>query len=53
VKSNETNRVLSRLGARELTPQEAERVSGSGQAHTNVCTIVNPKTGKADGDGCA
>jgi hypothetical protein len=43
-------RVLSRTGARELTPQEVEQVSGSGPLHTNVITF-NPKTGQRDGDG--
>jgi hypothetical protein len=43
-------RVLGRRGARELTPEELERVSGSGPEHTNVITI-NPKTGARDGDG--
>ncbi len=44
------NRVLSRTGARELTPEELERVSGSGPQHTNVITF-NPSTGQRDGDG--
>jgi|CZKJ01.1.fsa_nt_gi hypothetical protein len=43
-------RVLSRTGARELTPQEVEQVSGSGPLITGVIT-VNPKTGQRDGDG--
>jgi hypothetical protein len=43
-------RVLSRTGARELTPQEVEQVSGSGPLNTNVITI-NLKTGQRDGDG--
>jgi hypothetical protein len=46
----DNNRVLSRTGARELTPQEVELVSGSGPLITNVITI-NPKTGQRDGDG--
>jgi hypothetical protein len=45
-----TSRVLSRMGARELTPQEVERVSGSGPQITNVITL-NPKTHQRDGDG--
>jgi len=53
MKNSETKRVLSRIGARLLTPQEVERVSGSGPVHTNVCTVINPTTGKADGDGCS
>jgi hypothetical protein len=43
-------RVLSRTGARELTPHEVQQVSGSGPLNTNVIT-VNPKTGQRDGDG--
>ena len=44
----ENNRVLGRLGARELTPEEVESVIG-GTLHTNVITF-NPVTGR-DGDG--
>ena len=48
------NRVLGRLGARELTPRELERTRGAGSAHsaqhTNVIT-VDPTTGALDGDG--
>jgi len=43
-------RVLGRRGARELTPEELDCVSGSGPQFTNVLTI-NPKTGARDGDG--
>lgn len=46
----ENNRVLGRLGARELTAEEVARVSGSGFEHTNVITW-NPVTGQRDGDG--
>jgi hypothetical protein len=50
--SNEQdNRVLSRLGARELTSQEVEQVTGAGHVHTNNCTI-NLNTGTRDGDAC-
>jgi hypothetical protein len=38
------------MGARELAPEEVERVSGSGPQITNVIT-VNPKTLQRDGDG--
>ncbi len=48
--NRENKRVLSRTGARELTPEEVERVSGTGPLHTNVITF-NPKTGERDGDG--
>jgi hypothetical protein len=48
------NRVLGRLGARELTPEEVERARGEGAAHgaqhTNIIT-VNPVTHQMDGDG--
>lgn len=47
---NHNNRVLSRTGARELTLQEVDRVSGSGPLHTNVITF-HPVTGQRDGDG--
>jgi len=49
------NRVLARAGARELTIEEVEMVSGSGVAHTNVCTGIlatTTITGTGDGDGC-
>ena len=45
---NENNRVLSRRGARELSAEEMERVSGSLPTDT-VCTW-DPKRGAADGD---
>lgn len=48
---NSETRVLSRLGARELTSEEVQYVSGSGQLHTNVCSI-NLTTGARDGDAC-
>jgi hypothetical protein len=48
--NHEDNRVLGRKGARELTPEEADRVAGSGTQHTNVITF-NPLTGQRDGDG--
>jgi hypothetical protein len=51
---NQDNRVLSRLGARELTREEAECVSGSRAAHTDVCTFAtSTATGSGDGDGCS
>ncbi|HEV2988677.1 MAG TPA: hypothetical protein VG759_09550 [Candidatus Angelobacter sp.] len=49
--NHENNRVLSRTGARELTTEEVRYVSGSGQFHTNVCTI-DLNTGAKDGDAC-
>jgi hypothetical protein len=51
---NQENRVLSRLGARELTYDEIESVSGARAFHTNVCTIATmTATGSGDGDGCS
>ena len=49
-KKPEERRVLARVGARELTPEEVARVAGAGPQHTNVIT-VNPVTGQRDGDG--
>ena len=43
------NRVLGRTGARELTPEELARLSGSGTLHTMYIS-VDPKTGTVDGD---
>jgi hypothetical protein len=52
-KKSEERRVLARVGARELTPEEVARVAGGSgplPQQTNVIT-VNPVTGKRDGDG--
>ncbi len=46
--NRDNNRVLSRTGARELTPKETEHVSG-GVRTTTVCTF-NSKTNLPDGD---
>jgi hypothetical protein len=43
-------RVLGRVGARELTPEEVACVAGAGPEHTNVISW-NPVTGQRDGDG--
>lgn len=48
--SHENQRVLGRTGARELTPEEWERVAAAGTQHTNVITF-NPITQQRDGDG--
>jgi hypothetical protein len=48
--TTQPKRVLSRVGARELTPQEIANVAGGKLQHTNVIT-VNPATGARDGDG--
>lgn len=50
---NKSNRVLTRLGARELTVEETEFVAGSQIVHTNVCSFfTTTMTGSGDGDGC-
>ncbi|HKD79198.1 MAG TPA: hypothetical protein VKH81_05855 [Candidatus Angelobacter sp.] len=51
----DNNRVLVRVGARELTRDEIEYVSAGQAFHTNVCTAVlatATHTG-GDGDGCS
>jgi hypothetical protein len=46
-------RVLSRLGARELTVTETLLVAGSIQLHTLVCTALHTTAARpGDGDGC-
>lgn len=45
-------RVLNRIGARELSPEEVQLVTGGLPVHTNVCTLA-VATGSADGDGCS
>lgn len=48
------NRVLGRMGARELSYEEIECVSGSRPFHTDVCTrLTMTATGSGDGDGCS
>jgi hypothetical protein len=50
---NQDTRVLSRLGARELTLQETLLVAGSIQAQTLVCTaLFTTAAHPGDGDGC-
>jgi hypothetical protein len=44
---NDQNRVLIRLGARDLTPEEAKRVSG-GLRTLTLCSIG--PNGQRDGD---
>ena len=43
-------RVLSRLGARELSHLECERVNGA-IIHTQPCTVVNLPNGTCNMDG--
>jgi hypothetical protein len=45
------NRVLGRMGARQISVEETERVTGSLQVHTNICSA--PRTSAlGDADGC-
>lgn len=53
--ANEDNRVLGRRGARELTVNEVDAVSGA-TLRTLVCTAITATatvTGLGDGDGCS
>jgi len=55
---HENNRVLNRIGARELTTPEAEFVYGAAGFNTLVCTgpAFNVRTQThtgGDGDGCS
>lgn len=47
---NHENRVLSRTGARQLSPEEIRVVSGAGGIHTATLCSFNPTTGAVDGD---
>jgi hypothetical protein len=48
------NRVLSRVGARELTMDETEQIAGSITVHTLVCTAMETTAARpGDGDGCS
>lgn len=47
------NRVLGRLGARQLETPETEMVAGGIVVHTNVCTAMETTAARpGDGDGC-
>jgi hypothetical protein len=51
---NQSIRVLSRLGARELTLEELKLVSAGQGLHTEVCTAMNTTSARpGDGDGCS
>jgi len=45
---NQSNRVLGRMGARELTPQESDHVTAG--VHTETVCTFNWATSTADGD---
>jgi hypothetical protein len=44
-----SSRVVARQGARELTPEEVEKVTGRGPFHTAE-TLPNPAAPHGDGD---
>lgn len=53
--NDKENRVLGRRGARDITTQELDYVSGA-LANTLVCTAIaatGTVTGPGDGDGCS
>ena len=53
--SKQDNRVLSRMGAREITEQELEHIfgaAGGGPPHTNVCTLAARQQGAGFSIGC-
>jgi hypothetical protein len=47
---NEKDRVLSRRGARQLTPEEVLTVCGANGTHTETVCSFNPITKMVDGD---
>ncbi|MBZ5522883.1 MAG: hypothetical protein LAP21_11655 [Acidobacteriia bacterium] len=49
MKNHEGNRVLSRMGCRELSKQEVEQVQGAVLSTAGVCTF-NDITRTADGE---
>jgi hypothetical protein len=57
--SDKQDRVLGRMGARDISTHELDQVSGGGSGnafHTLVCTAVMATgtiTGPGDGDGCS
>jgi hypothetical protein len=50
--SSQINRVLNRIGARHLTPEEEAIVTGgvSFRGTTTICTLPNPTHPHGDGD---
>jgi hypothetical protein len=52
MRKEKEDRVLGRLGARELTPEEVERATGGERnAHRTDVITLNVITGHLDGDG--
>lgn len=47
----QNKRVLSRIGARQITLEEAQCVGGAQIVHTNVCSFFT-HTVTGDGDAC-
>jgi hypothetical protein len=48
--NHENNRVLNRIGARDLTSKETELVNGGSGPHTTTLCTFNEDTRKPDGD---
>jgi hypothetical protein len=49
--SNQNNRVLGRIGARALTPEEEAVVTGGiSRGTTTICTLPNATHPSGDGD---
>lgn len=51
---NQDNRVVQRIGARELTREEVEQVTGAINTLTAFCSVPSPKypAGDSDHEGC-
>jgi len=51
---NHDNRVLQRIGARELTRDEVEQITGAINTLTAFCSAPQPKypSGDSDHEGC-
>ncbi|HLJ86888.1 MAG TPA: hypothetical protein VKZ53_08690 [Candidatus Angelobacter sp.] len=48
--NQQNNRVLIRLGARELTVEEVNKVAGGIRIHTATLCSIDPETRTHDGD---
>jgi hypothetical protein len=48
--ANHNNRVLSRIGARALTPEEEAVVTGGIRGTTTICSAPNVTHPNGDGD---
>jgi hypothetical protein len=51
---NQDNRVLQRVGARELSPDEVDRINGAINTLTAFCSAPQPAypNGDSDHEGC-